>query len=163
MVVEIANTIILLMGLIILGWYQRGQIKLLETDLASHKSILDSLKVYLDIFDPEELHGWVKIRQETIEKQDDVEIERMRAWREALMQERFEGGKWIERETSAATDLMIRLLFYAPPHIRTKSIEKMPNSMFKDAFKKVLDRMPKYDQILAAGGIGSAPPSPGEP
>ncbi|MBW2329489.1 MAG: hypothetical protein JRF30_00800 [Deltaproteobacteria bacterium] len=130
----------------------------MERDIASQKSILDSLKVYLDIFDPQQLQAWVKIRQETIEKQNDLEIERMRSWMEGLMQERFEGGKWIERETSAATDLMIRLLFYAPPHIRKKSIAKMPNSMFKDAVKKVLDRMPEYDQILAAGGIESAPP-----
>ncbi|MBW1794706.1 MAG: hypothetical protein JRJ38_09800 [Deltaproteobacteria bacterium] len=155
---EIASTIILLIGLIILGWYQKGRIKILERDIASQKSILDSLKVYLDIFDPQQLQAWVKIRQETIEKQNDLEIERMRSWMEGLMQERFEGGKWIERETSAATDLMIRLLFYAPPHIRKKSIAKMPNSMFKDAVKKVLDRMPEYDQILAAGGIESAPP-----
>ncbi|MBW1675623.1 MAG: hypothetical protein JRJ79_03230 [Deltaproteobacteria bacterium] len=158
MVMEIASTIILLIGLIILGWYQKGRIKILERDIASQKSILDSLKVYLDIFDPQQLQAWVKIRQETIEKQNDLEIERMRSWMEGLMQERFEGGKWIERETSAATDLMIRLLFYAPPHIRKKSIAKMPNSMFKDAVKKVLDRMPEYDQILAAGGIESAPP-----
>jgi len=158
MVMEIASTIILLIGLIILGWYQKGRIKILEKDIASQKSILDSLKVYLDIFDPQQLQAWVKIRQETIEKQNDLEIERMRSWMEGLMQERFEGGKWIERETSAATDLMIRLLFYAPPHIRKKSIAKMPNSMFKDAVKKVLDRMPEYDQILAAGGIESAPP-----
>ena len=156
---EIAGTIILLVGMIILGWYQRGQIKLLETDLASHQRILDYLKVYLDIFDPEHLQAWVRTRQETVEQQDDLEIERMRSWMEGMMQERFEGGKWIERETSAATDLMIRLLFYAPPHLRRKSIEKMPNSMFKDAFKKVLDRMPEHDQIFSAGGLQSAPPT----
>ena len=153
---EIACTIIVLIALIILGWYQRGQMKLLETDLASHQRVLDCLKVYLDIFDPEQLQAWVKTRQETAEQQDDLEIERMRSWMEGLMQERFEGGKWIERETSAATDLMIRLLFYAPPHLRRKSVEKMPNSMFKDAFKKVLDRMPEHDQIFALGGIECA-------
>jgi hypothetical protein len=153
---EIANTIVLLIGIVILGWYQKGRIKTLESHLSAQKSILDSLKVYLDIFDPHQLQAWVKIREETIEKQDDVEIQRMRSWMEGLMQERFEAGKWIERETSAATDLMIRLLFHAPPHVRKKSISKMPNSMLKDAIKKVLDGMPKDSQILQAGWIGSA-------
>ncbi len=37
---EIASTIILLIGLIILGWYQKGRIKILERDIASQKSIL---------------------------------------------------------------------------------------------------------------------------
>lgn len=158
---EIANTIVLLIGIVILGWYQKGRIKTLESHLAAQKSILDSLKVYLDIFDPQQLQAWVKIREETIEKQDDVEIQRMRSWMEGLMQERFEAGKWIERETSAATDLMIRLLFHAPPHVRKKSITKMPNSMLKDAIKKILDRMPKDSQILPAAGIGSASPNRG--
>ena len=154
---EIANTIILLIGLIILGWHQNRRIRILERHLASQKSILDILKVYLDIFDPEQLQAWVKIREESVEQQNDLEVERMRSWMEGLMQERLEAGKWIERETSAAMDLMIRLLFYASPHIRKKSIAKMPNSMFKDAVKKVLDQMPEYEQILAVGGLGSAP------
>ncbi len=153
---EIASTIILIIGIVILGWYQKGQIEVLKRHLASHKSILDSLKVYLDIFDPQQLHALAKIREETTEEHDDVEIQKMRAWMEGLMQERFEAGKWIERETGAATDLMIRLLFHASPHARQKSIEKMPNSMVKDAIKKVLDRMPGNSQILPAGGIGSA-------
>jgi hypothetical protein len=141
-----------------LGWYQNGRTKALENHLTSQKSILDSLKVYLDIFDPQQLQAWVKIREKTIENQDDVEIQRMRSWMEGLMQERFEAGKWIERETSAATDLMIRLLFYAPPHVRKNSISKMPNSMLKDAIKKILDRMPKNSQVLPAERIGSASP-----
>ena len=90
---EIASTIILIIGIVILGWYQKGQIEVLKRHLASHKSILDSLKVYLDIFDPQQLHALAKIREETIEKHDDVEIQKMRAWMEGLMQERFEAGK----------------------------------------------------------------------
>ncbi|MBW2018977.1 MAG: hypothetical protein JRI58_02285 [Deltaproteobacteria bacterium] len=158
---EIANTIILVIGLIILGWYQKSRIKILEKHLASQKSILDILKIYLDIFDPQQLQAWVKIRQKTIEKQNDLEIDKMRAWMAGLMQERFETGKWVERETNAAMDLIIRLLFYAPPNVRKKSIAKMPNSMFKDVVKKILDRMPEYGEILAAGGIATASPNSG--
>ena len=156
MLMEIANTIILLIGLIILGWYQRSRTRVLQRYLTSQKSILDSLKVYIDIFDPQQLQAWVKSREETIEKQNDIEIERMRSFVRGLMKERLETGKWIERETSAATDLIIRLLFHAPPHVRKKCIAKTPNSMFKDAIRKVLDQMPEYRQVLPVEGMGSA-------
>ena len=146
---EIAFSIILIAGLIISGWYQMGRIKILERHLASQKSLLDRIKVYLDIFDPQEIQAWLKIREETIENENEVEIKRMQSWMEQLMKERFETGKSTEREIHAATDLITRSLFYAPPHIRKKSIEKMPNSMLKDAVRKVLDQMPEQGLSLA--------------
>ena len=93
MLMEIANTIILLIGLIILGWYQRSRTRVLQRHLTSQKNILNNLKVYLDIFDPQQLETWVKSRQETIEKQNDLEIERIQSFVRGLMKERLETGK----------------------------------------------------------------------
>jgi hypothetical protein len=154
---EIAYTVILIAGLVILAFFQNNRIKALERRVASQKEILDLLKTYLEIFDAKQLQGWIQCKQRTLEQQNDAEIEKMCSWMASLMQERFEAGHWKEREITAATDLMIRLLFYAPASVREMSIAKMPNSLYKDAVKKLLDRIPECDQFLPpAAGSGLA-------
>ncbi len=145
---EMVWTLGLVIGFIILGWHQKRQIAILEKKLASHKDVLDSLKDYLDIFDPQKLKSWLTCREETVEKQNEAEIEKLRSLMKGLVAERFETGKRVEREINAATDLMTRLLLYAPPHVREKCLEKMPNSMFKDAARMIVGRMPECGQIL---------------
>jgi hypothetical protein len=38
------------------------------------------------------------------------------------------------------------------------SIARMPNSMYKDAVRKVMARMPESDQFLPPKGLGLSPP-----
>ena len=154
---ELVYMVILIAGLITLAFYQNSRIKALERDLTSQKTILETLKVFLDLFDPQQLQGWIKCKQEGFEEENDREIQKMCVWMAGLMQERFEAGHWKEREITAATDLMIRLLFYAPQSVREMSFAKMPNSMYKDAVRKVLDKMPECDQFLPPGGGGLSP------
>ena len=146
---ETGSAVIIVLGLVLLGWYQRSRIAALERDLASQKNVLDRLKVYFDIFDPEQLQRWMKNKEETTEREHDSEIQELRSLMQGLVAERFETGKWVEREVIASTDL-IRLLFYASPSVREESLAKMPNSMFKDAVRMVVDRMPEYCQVFAA-------------
>jgi hypothetical protein len=148
---EIGSAVIIVLGLLILGWYQKSRIVALGKDLASQKEVLDRLKVYFDIFDPEQLQRWVKNKEETTKREHDSEIQELRSLMQGLVAERFETGKWVEREVIASTDLIIRLLFYASPRVREESMAKMPNSMFKDAVRMVVNRMPEYCQVLAAG------------
>jgi len=148
---ETGSAVIIVLGLVLLGWYQRSRIAALERDLASQKNVLDRLKVYFDIFDPEQLQRWVKNKEETTKMEDDSEIQELRSLMQGLVAERFETGKWVEREVIASTDLIIRLLFYASPSVREESLAKMPNSMFKDAVRMVVNRMPEYCQVFAAG------------
>ena len=153
---EIAYTVILIAGLVILAFFQNSRIKALERRVGSQKEILDLLKTYLEIFDAKQLQAWIQCRQRTLEQKNDAEIEKMCSWMAGLMRERFEAGHWKEREITAATDLMIRLLFYAPTSVRETSIAKMPNSMYKDAVKKLLDRIPECDQFVPPAGAGLA-------
>lgn len=154
MAMEIAYMVILIAGLIILAFYRNNRMRALEMELAAQKKILNKLKVFLDLFDPAYLQGWIKCKQEVVEQEDDREIEKMSSWMTGLIRERFEAGQWKEREIIAATDLMIRLLYYAPKSVREMSLNKMPNSMYKDAVKKVLGRIPECDRFLPPGGGG---------
>jgi len=148
---EIGIAVIIVLGLVLLGWYQRSLIVALGKDLASQKEVLDRFRVYFDIFDPEQLQRWVRNKEETTEREHDSEIQELRSLMQGLVAERFETGKWVEREVIASTDLIIRLLFYASPGVREESLAKMPNSMFKDAVRMVVNRMPEYCQVFAAG------------
>ena len=151
---EFAYALTLIVGLGAVAFYQNNQIKVLGKQLAVQSSVLDQLKVYLDLFDPDQLQGWIERKQLSVEEEDDREIEKMCTWMAGVMQERLEAGQWKEREITAATDLIIRLLFYAPSSVREMSMKKMPNSMFKDAVRKVFDRLPDSDQLLPPRGTG---------
>jgi hypothetical protein len=163
MAMELAYAVILIVGLILLAFHQNSRVKALEEHLEKQQHTLDKLKIYLDMFDPEQLKAWMKCKQDAINEEDEQEIERMCTWMAGIMQERFEAGRWKEREIAAATDLIIRLLFYAPPSVRERSIARMPNSMYKDAVRKVMARMPESDQLLPPTGLGlSTPPNDDE-
>jgi hypothetical protein len=157
MAMELAYAVILIVGLILLAFHQNNRVKALEKHFEEQQKILDRLKVYLDMFDPQQVQAWMKCKQEAVEKEDGQEIERMCTWMAGIMQERFEAGHWKEREITAATDLIIRLLFYAPQSVREMSIARMPNSMYKDAVRKVMGRMPESDQFLPPKGLGLSP------
>jgi hypothetical protein len=93
---DIANTAIVLIGFVCLGWYQKRRISALERDLASQKCTLDRLGVYCDIFDPERLQVWITNREETRKKEEDMAIGELHSLMEGLVAERFEKGQRIK-------------------------------------------------------------------
>ncbi|MBW1896536.1 MAG: DUF4855 domain-containing protein [Deltaproteobacteria bacterium] len=156
---ELVYAVILIVGLILLGFHQNKKVKALEKHLEEQQKTLDRLKVYLDMFDPQQVQAWMKCKQDAIEEEGNQEIEKMCTWMAGIMQERFEAGHWKEREITAATDLIIRLLFHAPPSVRDMCIARMPNSMYRDAARKVVGRMPECDQFLPPTRLGLSPPA----
>jgi len=69
------ETIVLILGLLFLGWYQKYQIGILKRELESQKNIISSLKQYSDILDVKKIKEFVALSEETIRKK--TEIERM--------------------------------------------------------------------------------------
>ena len=152
---EWVDTIVIVIGFILLGWYQHYRIRSLEGQIVSHrhllasqKDVLESVQVCLDVFRPEQLRGWARSTEDAIEKERELEIEKIRSGMEGLMQDTSKGSRWTAREINATTDLIVRLLFHVPLDVRKKCIEKMPNSMSRDVCKKVVDHIPEYEQIL---------------
>lgn len=68
------NTILLAIGLILLGWYQKYQIGILRREIESQKSIIASLKQYSDIIDVNKIKDFVRLSEATIEKRKEIEI-----------------------------------------------------------------------------------------
>ncbi len=78
--------IITIAGLVGLGVYQHYKIKGLQDQVSSQnellnaqKNALEGVKIYADIFQPEQLKEFVQIREETIEMQKNIEIEKIKS------------------------------------------------------------------------------------
>lgn len=68
------NTVIFIIGLISLGWYQRRQIGILKKEVESQNNIISNLKQYSDIIDIKKVEEFVKISEATIEKKKEIEL-----------------------------------------------------------------------------------------
>jgi hypothetical protein len=66
---EVINIIIACIGLILLGWYQKYRIRLLQEELNSQKNILEKTKEFFVLFDLNKLKDYVQLREETISMQ----------------------------------------------------------------------------------------------
>jgi hypothetical protein len=97
------NTIITCIGLILLGWYQRYRIQLLQEELNSQKSILEKTKGFFDLFDLNKVKDYVQLREETISMQKGKEIEKIKS---GLEENLLEKVKLLKDRTSLALDMI---------------------------------------------------------
>jgi hypothetical protein len=67
------STIVLVIGLILLGWYQKYQINILKKELESQRKIISNLEKYTNILDVEKIREFVDISEETIRKKSELE------------------------------------------------------------------------------------------
>ncbi len=80
---ELLEIIIMIIGFSGLGVYQHYKIKSLKDQIDKQgklldyqKGIFESLKIYVDIFQPEKIKDYVKISEETIKMETTIEIEK---------------------------------------------------------------------------------------
>lgn len=78
---EIVYLIVNIIGLIILGWYQRYRIKALKTQvetqngiLNSQNKLIESSKMYVDMYQPDKIDKVVKMRETRFEDEKNEEI-----------------------------------------------------------------------------------------
>ena len=71
------NTILLAVGFVFLGWYQKYQIDILRKEIESQKNIISSLKQYSDILDINKIKEFVSVSEITIEKKKELEKNEM--------------------------------------------------------------------------------------
>ena len=83
---ETVYLIVTVIGFIILGLYQRYYIKALEGQIKTQKDLLDSqnktienLKMHVEIFQPDKIHEFVKMRETTFEDKKAKEIDKIKS------------------------------------------------------------------------------------
>lgn len=71
--------VIILLALIVVGYFQIYQIKALKTAEQSQRGIIDSMKKYIDIFDVDEFRKFTSMKEETIRAEYEENIKSLKA------------------------------------------------------------------------------------
>jgi hypothetical protein len=146
--VQIAVTVF---GLIFLGWYQRYKIKILATQnekleklLDDQHKILKNAQVYTELFNPEKLKEYVAIREEVIEKRNEVEFHKIKSEFESKIEKTREVALKIFSEFEASIKIAINLITYCPREMRAGELATVPESIIKEAFRDAMEKLPYY-------------------
>lgn len=147
---EWLEIIIMAIGLIIFGFYQHYKIKSLNDQIEYQKGILESVKIYVDIFEPEKLRGFVKISEETFQMKADREIEKHKEAQKKILdlfiqdhkKETTEKLRFFANEIINVTHLVFFFMYFVSPDDRKIVMEKSPDSNIKKVVMEQIDEFP---------------------
>jgi uncharacterized membrane-anchored protein YhcB (DUF1043 family) len=153
---ETIYLIVTVVGFIILGCYQRHYIKALERQIKTQKDILDSqnksienLKMHVEIFQPDKIHEFVKMRETTFEDKKAKEIDKIRSKIEEKSKKSSNALRLLINEYSSAISILFNLTSYVQPNLRQSVLEREPDSETKTTVSKNIDEIPYYYDELA--------------
>lgn len=148
---EWIQTAVTVVGLILLGWYQRYKIKILEHQIQNQEKllndqgkILQNAQVYTELFNPDKLKEYVAIREETIEKRNEVEFQKIKTELEKQIERSKDTSAKIFTEFKATMKLAVNLIGYCPKEMRETELATVPDSMIKEAFRDTMEKSPYY-------------------
>ena len=155
---EILRLIIMVVGFVALGLYQRYCIKALKTQVEAQQSLLstqnkaiESLKMYVEIFNPEKIKEFVKMRETTFDDFKNKEINRVTEEMHEQSKTARDAMTLLIKEYAAALDIIFDSLYYLPINLRYSIANKASNSITKTNLSKNASRFPYYgDQFVAA-------------
>lgn len=153
---EIVYLIVTVVGFIILGCYQRHYIKALERQIKTQKDILDSqnksienLKMHVEIFQPDKVNEFVKMRETTFEDKKSKEIDKIKSKIEEKSKKSSNALKLLINEYRSAISIVLNLTSYVQPNLRQSILEIEPDSETKTIVSKNIDKIPYYYDELA--------------
>ena len=153
---ETVYLIVTVVGFIILGCYQRHYIKALERQIKTQKDILDSqnksienLKMHVEIFQPDKIHEFVKMRETTFKDKKEKEIDKIKSEMEERSKKSSNALRLLINEYSSAISIVFNLTSYIQPNLRQSVLEIEPDSETKKSVSKSIDKIPYYYDELA--------------
>jgi len=90
---EYVNMALIVIGFIIIGYYQKQKIGALEKQLNSQKELIGSTEAFFDLFDLEKLKGYVDIVEKKVRTEMECQIGDLQS---ELNKERQKAGKTVE-------------------------------------------------------------------
>ncbi len=126
----IVNTI----GFIALAWYiwvLQKQIKSQKDTLDSQNKAFENLKMLVDIFQPEKVREFVKMRELTFEDKKNKELEEIKLDIQRKSQESPDMAKFISAEWDSLLTVTLNLFYYLPPEIRKMAVHQGIDSLTK--------------------------------
>jgi len=161
----LVQTIVILIGLGILGYYQKRKINALEKQISTQEEVLENVKTYFDIFQLKRLKEYVKVSEETIAKQKDLEIQKLLNEMTDEIDKERNNYEYLLNEWRALAKLSIMFVYYVPRDYRERAIQDAGQSMtlseLKDDFiehpyivdeqmKNVMEMLTEYNKGLEA-------------
>ena len=149
------STIGLIVALVIVGVFLHRRNKELKDRLDDQKDILENTNRFISLFDLDKLERYVKISEETITKEKEMEIQEMVAEYEKTIEE----GKSSKRELAKEMTAMIwaSIAFeYAPAAIRESALKAMPESTTKAMLTEISSKLREEEKkqgLLAQRGF----------
>ena len=147
---EFVNLIVNVIGFVVLAcyiWLLKGQIKSQKDILDSQNETIKSMKIYVDIFQPEKIHEFVKMREMTFEDKRNKEIEIIRSEMEEKLKKRGDVINFAIDEISFLYRITFNLAFYVNHESRKEAFERLPNSASKANLIKTIETVPYYGDL----------------
>jgi hypothetical protein len=152
---ETVYLIVTVVGFIILGYHQRYYIRALEGQIKTQKDILDSqnktienLKMHVEIFQPDKIHEFVKMRETTFEDKKNKEIDKIKSEIEEKSKKSSNAFRLLLNEYSSAIRIIFNLIYYVQPDFRQSILERVPDSETKTNVSEDMDKAPYYRDEL---------------
>ncbi len=148
-IMEIVNTILIAIGLIILGWHQKYKIKGLEDQIKSQSEILDSHNKHLEflkgideLLNPKKQLERVNAIEELVEKKSDYEIENYKNQMKEQHKESTDAASFFLKVYVSTLQVLYRIMYYVHPDIRKKIIEKIEDEDERNGVLKASEKIP---------------------
>jgi len=148
---EIVNTILILIGFSFTGWY----ISILQKQISSQKELLynqskfiTDAKTLFEIFDLKKVKEFVAMREETIALQKNKEIAEIRA----SFKDTSENAKVILKEFMSLMDFTTDIIGATPVYFTEEAVKNIPDgTIVKESLKRIIDAISEKNQKTATG------------
>ena len=122
---EIVGDIVIVILLIIIGYYQNHKIGSLEAQIKSQKGILESADTFLKLFDLEKLKGYGEILAEKVKVEKEIELKKINEDFEEKIKRHKDASKFLEGEFLLLIRAFLEAFSYLPSNFREKVINHM--------------------------------------
>ena len=109
----------------------REKIKSQKEILDSQNDIIKSMKMFVDIYQPEKIHEFVKMREPTFEDRKNKDIEKIKSEMEKELSKKSDFLKVLGDEYNSSLEIAMYLTAFVPPNLRKDAIQNVSENLRK--------------------------------
>lgn len=141
---EIIYLIVTVVGFLIIGYHQRYYIKALKGQIETHNKTIENLKMHVEIFQPDKIHEFVKMRETTFKDKKKKEIDKIKLEMKEKIKKSSGATQFLLDEYRSALSIISNLAYYVQPDFRQSILEDVTDSNTKTIMSKIIVDSPYY-------------------
>jgi len=134
---EYVNAVLIVIGFIIIGYYQKQKIGALENQINSQKDLIGSTKAFFDLFDLGKLKGYVEIVEKKVKTEMECQMTELKNDFGKKQDKSLNAIRILLEELDSVVDVFGKSLVYLSRDRRETIIEGMKEGIAKRAFTQV--------------------------